>query len=301
MRTFCFILNNNRRTELIHTAHKQFAIHHAVLSNGCNMAYIDEGSGEHTLVFVHGLATYGGSWKYQIEALKEHYRCIAVDLPGNGYSDRGNYDYSIHFYAGCLYDFIQKLGLKNVVLVGHSMGGQVVLHLLENVQDAAEKLILCAPAGFETFTPLESTMYKSTISTLDMFSTEENSLRQSIRTSFFQYPKQIDEMVEELVQIMRSHSTRSYRQMVDACVSSMLDEPVFDNLGLVEQPTLVLFGERDALIPNRWIHPVTTQHIAEKAVHKMQYAKLEMIAQCGHFLQLEKPHLVNAAIRKFVG
>ena len=71
-------------------------------------------------------------------------------------------------------------------------------------------------------------MYKSTISTLDMFSTEENSLRQSIRTSFFQYPKQIDEMVEELVQIMRSHSTRSYRQMVDACVNSMLDEPVYD-------------------------------------------------------------------------
>lgn len=194
MRTFCFILNNNRRTELIHTAHKQFAIHHAVLSNSCNMAYIDEGSGAHTLVFVHGLATYGGSWKYQIEALKEHYRCIAVDLPGNGYSDRGNYDYSMHFYAGCVYDFIQKLSLKNVVLVGHSMGGQVVLHLLENVQDAAEKLVLCAPAGFETFTPLESTMYKSTISTLDMFSTEENSLRQSIRTSFFQYPKQIDDI-----------------------------------------------------------------------------------------------------------
>ena len=112
MRTFCFILNNNRRTELIHTAHKQFAIHHAVLSNGCNMAYIDEGSGAHTLVFVHGLATYGGSWKYQIEALKEHYRCIAVDLPGNGYSDRGNYDYSIHFYAGCVYDFHTKARIE---------------------------------------------------------------------------------------------------------------------------------------------------------------------------------------------
>lgn len=286
---------------MIHTAHHKFAIHHTVLSNGSKMAYIDEGKGAYTLVFVHGLATYGRSWQHQIEGLKEHYRCVAIDLPGNGYSDRGKHDYSIHFFAGCVYDFIQKLGLKNVVLVGHSMGGQVVMHLLQHVHDAAIKLVLCAPAGFETFNAMESGMYKSTISMLDMFSTEENSLKQSVRTSFFKYPAYADEMVEELIHIMRSHSIRNYRHMIDACVNAMLDEPVFDKLHLIEQPALVMYGERDALIPNRWIHPVTTQHIAEEGVRKLKDAKLEMIPQCGHFLQLEKPHLVNIAIRKFVG
>ncbi|OSZ78943.1 hypothetical protein CAP35_12050 [Chitinophagaceae bacterium IBVUCB1] len=300
MRTFCYI-ERYLRQELIHTSKHPYALHHVKLSNGSNIAYIDEGSGGQTILFVHGLATYGRSWQYQIDELKKHYRCIAIDLPGNGYSDRGRHDYSIHFFAGCVYDFMQQLKLQNVILAGHSMGGQVVMHLLQNMPQAATKLILCAPAGFETFSPMESSMYKSTISMLDMFSTEENSLRQSIRTSFFKYPQHIDEMVEELIHIMRSHSVRNYRQMIDACVNGMLDEPVFDKLHQITQPTLVLYGERDALIPNRWIHPVTTAHIAEDGVMQMPNAQLDMIPQCGHFLQLEKPHLVNAAIRNFVG
>lgn len=296
-----YSMNISLRQDLVHTSTHKYALQHVRLSNGSNVAYIDEGSGDHTIVFVHGLATYGRSWRYQIDELKNHYRCIAIDLPGNGYSDRGKHDYSMHFFAGCVYDFMQQLKLQNVILAGHSMGGQVVMRLLQEVPDATSKLILCAPAGFETFSPMESSMYKSTITMLDMFSTEENSLRQSIRTSFFQYPKQIDEMVEELIQIMRSHSVRNYRHMIDACVNGMLDEPVYDKLHLIKQPTLVLYGERDALIPNRWIHPVTTKHIAEEGVKQLQNAQLEMIPQCGHFLQLEKPHLVNAAIKKFVG
>ena len=71
------------------------------LSNGCEMAYIDEGKGDTTLLMVHGLANYCGVWVKNIESLKKHYRCIAIDLPGNGYSDGGDYPYGINFFSGC--------------------------------------------------------------------------------------------------------------------------------------------------------------------------------------------------------
>lgn len=278
-----------------------YDIHKVQLSNGCEVAYIDEGSGAQTILFVHGLATYAASWKKQIEGLKDKYRCIAIDLPGNGKSDRGDYPYSMNFFAGCVYDFIQKLRLTNVVLAGHSMGGQVVMNLLINLPSAAEKLILFAPAGFETFNGMERSLYQSSISFLDMFSTEENSLRRTIRSSFYQYPPQVDEMIEELVALMKIHSIREYRAMIEACVAGMLHEPVFNQLHLIQQPTLVMYGERDALIPNRLIHPVNTRTIGEAGVARMPHATLQMIPRCGHFLQLEKAGVVNELVREFLG
>ncbi|HEY1030818.1 MAG TPA: alpha/beta hydrolase [Flavipsychrobacter sp.] len=278
-----------------------YDIHKVQLSNGCEVAYIDEGSGAQTILFVHGLATYARSWKKQIESLKDKYRCIAIDLPGNGKSDRGDYPYSMNFFAGCVYDFIQKLRLTNVVLAGHSMGGQVVMNLLINLPSAAEKLILFAPAGFETFNGMERSLYQSSISFLDMFSTEENSLRRTIRSSFYQYPPHVDEMIEELVALMKIHSIREYRAMIEACVAGMLHEPVFNQLHLIQQPTLVMYGERDALIPNRLIHPVNTRTIGEAGVAQMPHAQLQMIPRCGHFLQLEKPAEVNSLVREFLG
>lgn len=285
---------------MIRVPNSPFSVHNVVLSNGCKMAYIDEGEGPDTILFIHGLANYSLSWRKNIEGLKNHFRCIAIDLPGNGFSDRGDYSYSIDFFAGCIYDFIQQLQLKQVCLVGHSMGGQIALHLLINNPATASSLVLCAPAGFETFTPVESNIYRSAIGFFDMFSTDENSLRKSIYSSFYHRPSQADELIDELIDIMKTYPLRVYRQMIDACVHGMLQEPVYNNLHTIHQPTLVLFGERDALIPNRLLHPTTTKQMAEQAVKLIPNAKLVMLTQCGHFLQIEKAEEVNDLIRDFL-
>ncbi len=280
---------------------KKYEVHKVRLSNGCDMAYIDEGTGDTTLLFVHGLANYCGVWVKNIENLKQHYRCIAIDLPGNGYSDGGDYPYSINFFSGCVYDFMLQLKLTNVVPVGHSMGGQVLLNLVINHPTVCGKLVLCAPAGFETFSQLERTLYKTGIHFFDFFSTEENSLRKIVRTSFYQYPEYADGMLQELVDLMHRQPVSQYRKMVEACIDSMMEEPVYEQLHTIQQKALVIYGERDALIPNRLIHHTNTKTMAEQAVGKMPYAQLEMLSGCGHFVQLEKPDVVNEFIREFVG
>lgn len=279
---------------------QQYNVNKLLLDNGCNVAYIDEGKGDKTIVFIHGLATYGNSWQMNIEYLKQYYRCIALDLPGNGYSDKGDYPYGIHFFSESIHEFILKLKLTDVVIIGHSMGGQTAINLVADHPAICEKLILCAPAGFETFTHFERSLYQATVHFFDFFSSEENSLRKVIKTSFYKYPQHVEAMIEELVELMNKQPMSEYRKMIEACIKSMLNEPVFDKLGKILQPTLVIYGERDALIPNRLIHPISTKNLAKKGVAEIPEAELILIEKAGHFIQVEKADLVNNCIKAFI-
>jgi len=270
------------------------------LSNGYTVSYIDEGKGAQTIVFIHGLANYSGTWAKNIEGLKHSSRCIAIDLPGNGYSEKPDTTYNIQFYAACVYDFIRLLNLRNVVLCGHSMGGQIAITLLLNAPDAAQKLVLCAPAGFERFNLFEKTMYRSVVSIADLFSSEESSLRNSIYSSFYQNPSQADGMIDDMVQILRSYPARIYRKMVESSIDGMLNEPVYERLGEISIPVLVIFGALDALIPNKLLHPVSTEQLAREAIAKMADARLEMVPFAGHFVQWEKAAVVNKLITSFL-
>jgi pimeloyl-ACP methyl ester carboxylesterase len=265
------------------------------------MAYIDEGSGEQTLLFIHGLALYGKSWVQNIAELKREYRCIAIDLPGNGQSDKGYYPYGIHFFAGCIYDFVVKLNLQHVTVVGHSMGSQIAVELVTGEPTSFKKLVLCAAAGFETFKPWEKALYKSTIHLADMFSSEENSLRQVVYSSFFHNQSRADEMLNELATFIKQQPIRDYRRMIEGCIDGMLNEPVYDKLKLIQQPTLVIYGDHDVLIPNRLIHHYSTKHMAEEAIKQIPNAALKIIPKCGHLVQMEKPEVVNEYIKGFVG
>lgn len=276
-----------------------YTVHTAALSD-CNIAYIDEGKGPRTILFIHGLATYALCWKKNIDTLKKHYRCIAIDLPGNGLSDRKDRKYSMQFFAEVVNEFIIKLGLKDVCLAGHSMGGQIALTTIIGHPGCATSLLLCAPAGFEQFSAFEKTMYHTSLHFADMFSSEENSLRQVTETSFYRNPKQANDLVNDLITIMHAHPMKEYRKMVEGCILSMVSEPVYDKLHQILQPALVIFGEHDALIPNKLLHHTTTKKIAAAGVHKMPGAILKLIPDCGHFVQWEKADEVNNMVNSFL-
>jgi len=271
-----------------------------ILSNTGKINYIDEGQGPKTILFIHGLANYALGWKKNFETLRKNYRCISIDLPGNGLSDHGKYSYSIHFFSEVIVEFIVKLKLENVVLAGHSMGGQIAMTTSLNYPGIAEALVLCAPAGFETFTPWEASMYQTSISLFDYFSSEENSLSKSIRSSFYHATHQADEMIEDLIGLMSKYPTAEYRKMINACIHGMLHEPVYERLHLITEPVLVIFGERDAFIPSRALHPTTTRKLATEAAAKMPQAQLHLIPGCGHFVQWEKASKVNSLIEDFL-
>lgn len=290
-------LSNHRIFKLITYPYKTYFID---LPGNCRVAYIDEGSAENTLLFIHGLANYIPVWKKNIDELRKYYRCIAIDLPGNGLSDQNNHDFSMHFFAECVYNFIEAIQLKNLCIVGHSMGGQIAMTTLLDHPGCAGSLVLCAPAGMEKFSAMEKAMFFSSIHLLDFFSSDEHSLRHTIESSFYHHHKQAEGIIKELTDLMKTYKLNYYRKMIEACIKAMLEETVHDKLHLIQTPTLVIFGNHDALIPNKIIHHTTTEKMASEAVNKMPHAKLEMIPDCGHFVQWEKADEVNRGMILFL-
>ncbi len=277
-----------------------YTTHNTDLPGDCNIAYIDEGKGEKTLLFIHGLANYALVWKKNIDYLKQYYRCIAIDLPGNGLSDQNPHNFSMAFFADAVHDLIKALNLKNVCIVGHSMGGQVAMTTLLRHPESAKTMALCAPAGFEVFSALEKTMYYSTMHLFDFFTSEEHILAQTIENSFYSSPQQGSSVIADLKQLMRTYKPNYYKKMIEACIKSMVKDTVYSQLQNIQQPTLVMFGKKDALIPNKLIHHTTTEALAVACTAKIPNAHLVLIPDCGHFVQWEKAEEVNKNIVAFL-
>lgn len=271
------------------------------LPGGPEIAYIDRGSGPHTLIFVHGLGANLKAWQKNVDSLSLYYRCIALDLPGYGKSDKGDYAYGMAFFAGHIRDFIQVLDLKKVVLAGHSMGGQIALTaaLLDTAR--LEKLVLIAPAGIETFSEAEKNWFKAVYTPEVVKNTAPEQIRRNFLLNFFEWPADAEFMYEDRLFLRGTAEYDTWCRMIPRCVMGMLNEPVFERLDQIKLPTLILYGENDYLIPNQILHKgQTTQHIAQLAQSRIPGSQVRVLPRCGHFVQWEQSALTNQAIREFL-
>ncbi|MDX1803152.1 MAG: haloalkane dehalogenase [Alcanivorax sp.] len=97
---------------------------------GHRLHYIDEGSGP-TLLFIHGNPTSSYLWRNVIKPLRQHYRCIALDLIGFGKSDKPDIDYDFSAHYRYLDGFVKALTLTDITLVGHDWGGVLAFQLAQ--------------------------------------------------------------------------------------------------------------------------------------------------------------------------
>jgi pimeloyl-ACP methyl ester carboxylesterase len=100
----------------------------ASLHNGqVKIAYTDEGMSDTTLLFSHGWAINKGYWTDQAAYFSKRYRVVAIDLPGFGASGTNRDKWGTAEYATDIDSVIKQLDLKKVILIGHSMSGDIVL------------------------------------------------------------------------------------------------------------------------------------------------------------------------------
>jgi pimeloyl-ACP methyl ester carboxylesterase len=180
------------------------------------------------------------------------------------------------------------------------MGGLIAITTVLKHPDCVQHMVLCAPAGFERFSALDKTLYYSTLQILDYLSTDELALRKTVERGFYHFPPQAEHMITELVTIIKANKAQFYRKMLEGCIRGILEEVVYDRLHLIKLPTLVFFGQKDGLIPNRLIHHYTTEKMATEAVKEIPGAKLKIYGDCGHFVQWEKADEVNREMIMFL-
>lgn len=89
--------------------------------------YFQQGKGDTTLLFLHGWCIDGTYWKNQVDYFSKNYNVYAIDLPGFGKSKAERANWTIEEYANDVIVFIDTMNLKNVVIIGHSMAGEIML------------------------------------------------------------------------------------------------------------------------------------------------------------------------------
>lgn len=274
-----------------------FPVHHTHIHDQIDIAYIENGQGKNTVLFIHGLANYAPVWKHQLELIGEHHRCIAIDLPGNGYSSRGDYPYTMFFYAECVVKFIEKMNLPTLYICGHSMGGQIALIIALRYPHLLKKVLLVAPAGFEYFAPHEVMLMQQMLNMGNMFYADEYHLETAINQSFFKTHNASHQIITDLKKMMQKHPLKEWRNMSISGIHAMLNEQVHAYLKDINIPVHAIFGERDALIPNTLIHfGETPETIAKKATALIPHGTYSIIKHAGHFVQIEKADEVNAIL-----
>ncbi len=121
--------------------------------DGTPIHYRRGGEGKPPLVFVHGWSCDGRLWDGQLSRLARGYGVVALDLGGHGRSGRGRKDWTIPAFGGDVRAVVERLDLKEVVLIGHSMGGPVVLETARIVPQRVRAVVLVDTIHDAEFAP----------------------------------------------------------------------------------------------------------------------------------------------------
>jgi len=104
----------------------------ASLADGTTIAYTVTGGGYPAVVFVHGWGCNQSYWDNQVQYFSKMVKCVTVDLAGFGKSGKRE-DYTFEAFAGDVAAVVNKLQLERVILIGHSMGGPIIVEAAQMI------------------------------------------------------------------------------------------------------------------------------------------------------------------------
>lgn len=272
------------------------------LTDGSEVATIDIGSGPETLVLVHGLSSSLMVWQKNLPTLSQHFRCVALDLPGYGKSPRAPRPLDMIYFSSVVMEVIYRMGIRQANLVGHSMGGQISMTTALRYPHSIRRLILAAPAGLERFNRLQGAALRKSFKPESLTKATRDSITKNVRYSLYRFEPEAQFMIEDRVNLAQTPHFKDYCHTVSESVAAMTRGPVWEYLPHIMQDTLILMGEHDPLIPNRLFSPMLKpRQIAQAGANRIPHARAQMIPRCGHFVPFEQPEQFNQAVIAFVG
>lgn len=269
--------------------------------DGSDVAFVDSGGHLPALVMIHGLSSYGSFWEYQVADLQKDFRVLALDLPGYGQSGKPDAPYTPTWYADRVSDWMDAIGLPHAFVVGHSMGGRIACELALRHPQKVEKLVLSAPAGFEAFSAGAGDFMKSYWTEARATESSEEQVRANFVAMVFNRTDDgVERLIEERVRWGQSASFASTSVAVSRSIAGMIDEPLLDRAKAITQPTLIVFGTDDKMIPNPVFTGGPTRAIAEAAHRTIPGSKLLLVPGAGHTVHHDAPETFDHAVREFL-
>lgn len=250
---------------------------------------VEAGTGP-AVVLIHGSQAWAYAWRHQIEPLaKAGYRAVALDMPGNGYSDISDTaNYSISALSCFLGDLLDKLKVERAVFAASSAGGLPVLDFAIRCPERVAGLVLSSTCGVPHDLPALWKLIKwPLIGELMGFFLNKGIVRSNLQEAFYDQRLITDEMVSAyLAPLRRKMAWRTILKLERSWDPSFVEEQIHR----IRCPVLVIWGEND---------PWHTVAMAHEFARRIKGTQVEMLPACGHLPHEERPDIFNHLLVSF--
>lgn len=261
--------------------------------NGIQIYYewLPHSTAVHTIVLLHGFLSSSFSFRKLAPLLRKHFSVLTVDWPPFGASEKPkSYIYSYENIAATIDGLIQELTPGQVVLAGHSMGGQLALQLLARRPKAAEKAVLISASSYlprakkrfiaASYLPFAEFAVKRRL--------EKSGVEGNLKQVVWDQSVIDDEMIGGYG---RPFEERSIFQGLTRFLRHREADLAPEQLRELSTPCLLIWGEHDRIVPLR---------IGQQLAADLPNSRLDIIKKAGHLVPEEKPEETAALIAAFV-
>ncbi len=271
-----------------------------VTLHGHAFSYTDSGSGP-TLLFIHGILGSQKQWGHLVDRLDDNHRLVVPDLFGHGESDKPVGDYSLGAHAATLRDLLDRLGIAQVTLVGHSLGGGIAMVFSYLFPERVDRLVLVASGGLgrEVNPLLRSATLPGAEYVLPVIASgwmrdRIASAARVLGSVGLRPGRDLTEVWDGFTSLGDADTRRAFlattRAVIDPGGQSVSAHDYLPDSAPI--PTLVVWGTKDRMIP-AW-------HAAS-ATTSIPHCRVELFQGAGHFPHLDEPDRFAALVREFVG
>ncbi len=269
------------------SASPDFDLQHVAI-HGHDIAYRTGGTGP-VIVLVHGMAGSSATWLDVMPGLTENFTVVAPDLLGHGASAKPRADYSLGAYASGLRDLLDTLGHDRATVIGQSLGGGIVMQFAYQFPERCERIVLVSSGGLgeEVSFVLRALALPGVEYLLPALCARQlhdagtAAIHWMNRFGIHPAPH-LDEIWDSYGSLADGEARTAFLQTLHAVIDPAGQRVSATNrLYLAsEVPTLIVWGDRDAIIPVKHAH----------ATHEaMPGSRLEIFEGVGHFPQRERP------------
>ncbi|MHA1926000.1 MAG: alpha/beta fold hydrolase [Candidatus Thorarchaeota archaeon] len=229
------------------------------------------------VVFVHGAGSSRRTWHMQTVAFESTHRVIALDLSGHGESDAGSNEVSIEEFASELAALVEHLDLRDFVLVGHSMGGGVVMAYMLHK---------------EYRRPLAITLI-DTAPDLELSKLATGLAIETVETQLYLFKGRKELGKNGPYDIIRQEEDAKRRnpRITSRDLAAADKFNVANRVGEIDVPVLVIVGEKDNIV---------TPAMAKKFEESLPRADIAVVKNADHVPMLQNPEDFNALLKKFL-
>ncbi|HWL78015.1 alpha/beta hydrolase [Microbacterium sp.] len=247
----------------------------------------------HPVILLHGTGGHWETFAPTIGALSSTYRCIAIDMIGNGFTDKPDYDYEISVYVDHVRGVLSRLGVKHAHFVGMSLGAWVCAKIAQQHPELVDKLILMSPAG------LIATEDNMARIRAERTKAVEDPNWESIKAMFVHLIAEEERRLPDLIALRQAIYRRpDTRATIDHLLALQNYETRERNLLSPEQwsqisaPTMVVASGKD--------HG-EYQNTARQVAGFIPHSEVFEMPEVRHWPHFEDPELFNPAALNFLG